>query len=93
MRYTTGGKVVRNKRICSRGFGTFTQAQCTAYSALDYGQAPEAVISASQKFRVGNYLPMIKQFVAELTRRLSSYEMLCERFGFMGRLIMHNRRD
>jgi hAT family C-terminal dimerisation region len=53
---------------------------------LDYGQAPETVLSASQKFRVENYLPIIDQFVAELTRRLSSYELLCERFGFLRRL-------
>ena len=45
---------------------------------LDYGQTqtPETNLSDSEKFRVDNYLPIIDQFVAELTGRLSSYEYM-----------------
>ena len=53
---------------------------------LDYSQAPESKLSAADKFRVTNFLPVIDQFVAELNKRLSSYEVICSRFGFLAKL-------
>ena len=39
---------------------------------LDYSQVPEAELSASDKFRVTNFVSVIDQFLAELNKRLSS---------------------
>lgn len=63
-----------------------TRQQNVRLIPLDYGRAPEAVLSASEKFRIDNFLPIIDQFTAELTKRLASYEILCSRFGFLCRL-------
>src|SRR5688572_6326805 len=38
------------------------------------------------KKRVTNFLSVIDQFVAELNKRLSSYEVICSRFGFLAKL-------
>ena len=43
-------------------------------------------ITPSQKFRVTSYIPVIDQYVVSLARRLSGYEELCSRFGFLGKL-------
>ena len=32
------------------------------------------------------YIPVIDQFVVSLAHRLSAYEELCSRFGFLGKL-------
>jgi hypothetical protein len=53
---------------------------------LDYGHAPEAELTPSQKFRVGSFLPVIDQFVSALALRLTAYESICLRFGFLGML-------
>ena len=53
---------------------------------FDDGLALEAELTPSQKFRGGNYIPVIDQFVASLSQRLSSYEEVCSRFGFLGQL-------
>lgn len=53
---------------------------------LDYSLAPESKLSAADKFRVTNFLPVIDQFVAELNKRLSSYEVICSRFCFLAKL-------
>ena len=53
---------------------------------FDYGPASDAELTPSQKFRVTSYIPVIDQFVVSLAHRLSSYEELCSRFGFLGKL-------
>ena len=54
---------------------------------FDYGPASDAEqLTPSQKFRVTGYIPVIDQFVVSLAHRLSAYEELCSRFGFLGKL-------
>ena len=53
---------------------------------FDYGPASDAELTPSQKFRVTSYIPVIDQFVVSLSHRLSAYEELCSRFGFLGKL-------
>ena len=50
-----------------------------------YGPASDAELTP-QKFRVTSYMPVIDQFVVSLAHRLSAYEELCSRFGFLGKL-------
>ena len=50
---------------------------------FDYGPASDAELTPSQKFRVTSYIPVIDQFVVSLAHRLSTYEELCSRFGFL----------
>ena len=52
---------------------------------FDYGPASDAELTP-QKFHVTSYIPVIDQFVVSLAHRLSSYEELCSRFGFLGKL-------
>ena len=49
-------------------------------------QCSDAELTPSQKFFVTSYIPVIDQFVVSLAHRLSSYEELCSRFGFLGKL-------
>ena len=53
---------------------------------FDYGPASDAELTPSQKFRVTSYIPVIDQFVVSLAHRLSAYEELCSRFGFLAKL-------
>ena len=53
---------------------------------FDYGPASDAELTPSQKFRVTSYISVIDQFVVSLAHRLSAYEELCSRFGFLGKL-------
>ena len=53
---------------------------------FDYGPASDAELTPSQKFRVTSYITVIDQFVVSLAHRLSAYEELCSRFGFLGKL-------
>ena len=53
---------------------------------FDHGPASDAELTPSQKFRVTSYIPVIDQFVVSLAHRLSGYEELCSRFGFLGKL-------
>ena len=52
---------------------------------FDYGPASDAELTPSQMFRVTSYIPVIDQFVVSLAHRLSAYEELCSRFGFLGK--------
>ena len=54
--------------------------------SLRLWSASDAELTPSQKFRVTNYIPVIDQFVVSLAHRLSAYEELCSRFGFLGKL-------
>ena len=49
-------------------------------------QCSDAELTPSQKFRVTSYIPVIDQCVVSLAHRLSAYEELCSRFGFLGKL-------
>ena len=53
---------------------------------FDYGPVSDAELTPSQKFRVTSYIPVIDQFVVSLAHRLSAYEKLCSRYGFLGKL-------
>ena len=52
---------------------------------FDYGPASNAELTPSQKFCVTSYIPVIDQFVVSVAHRLSAYEELCSRFGFLGK--------
>ena len=51
-----------------------------------YGPASDAELTPSQKFRVTSCIPVNDQFVVSLAHRLSAYEEVCSRFGFLGKL-------
>ena len=53
---------------------------------FDYGPASDAELTPSQKFCVTSYIPVIDRFVVSLAHRLSAFEELCSRFGFLGKL-------
>ena len=53
---------------------------------FDNGPASDAELTPPQKFRVASYILVIDQFVVSLAHRLSAYEELCSRFGFLGKL-------
>ena len=53
---------------------------------FDHGPASDAELTP-QKCRVTSYIPVIDPFVVSLAHRLSSYEELCSRFGFLGGLV------
>ena len=53
---------------------------------LDYGRAPETELSPSQRFCAENYIPVVDQCVSSLEQRLSAYELICFRFGFLGQV-------
>ena len=53
---------------------------------FDYGPVSDAELTPSQKFRITSYIPVIDQFVVSLAHRLSAYEELCSRFGFLAKL-------
>ena len=63
---------------------------CSANVRFDHGPASDAELTHSQKFRVTSpgdtKFPVIDQFVVSLAHRLSLYEELCSRFGFLGKL-------
>ena len=54
--------------------------------SLRLWSASDAELTPSQKFRVTSYIPVIDQFVVSLAHRLSAYDELCFRFGFLGKL-------
>ena len=53
---------------------------------FDHDPASDAELTPSQKFRVTSYIPVVDQFVVSLAHRLSAFEELCSRFGFIGKL-------
>ena len=53
---------------------------------IDYDQAQETELTPSQKFHVESFLPVIDQFLVSLGQRLSAYELVYSRFGFLGQL-------
>ena len=91
---------VESKRDCFTEFetkgaettGTTEYVQARAHRRnvrlipLDYGKAPEAALTASDKFRTENFLSIIDRFTAELTKRLAAYEIISSRFGFLSRI-------
>ena len=65
---------------------TRTRRQNVRLQPLDYGRGPAPVLSASERFRIDNFIPVIDQFTIELSKRLASYELICPRFGFLTKL-------
>lgn len=47
----------------------------------------------SQKFETENFLPVIDQFICSLDQRLSAYELICSRFGFLRNLDKLNNEE
>ena len=81
--------VVSLKRFVEAKRETFTDYErhgATLSGTSDYVQTRQRELTPSQKFRVTNYIPVIDQFVVSLAHRLSAYEELCSRFGFLGKL-------
>ena len=63
-----------------------SQTTCRLASVHAMFASSDAELAPSQKFRVTSYIPVIDQFVVALAHRLSAYEDLCSRFGFLGKL-------
>lgn len=53
---------------------------------LDYCNTPEVELTASEKFRVQCFLPVIDQYNMSLSKRISAYQELREIFGFLQNL-------
>ena len=60
--------------------------QSVRLTPLDYGGSGEARLTASEKFRVQNFLPVIDQYQTSLNQRLKAYENTCSLFGFFRKL-------
>ena len=60
--------------------------QSVRLTPLDYGGSGEARLTASEKFRVQNFLPVIDQYQTSLNQRLKAYENTCSLFGFLRKL-------
>jgi hypothetical protein len=60
---------------------------------LDYAQAPAAELSPSEKFRVHDFLPIIDHFCEALQKRISAYELISSRFGFLRSLEALSPKD
>lgn len=50
---------------------------------LDYGQMSKVSLSPYQIVHVVNYLPVITQFLTLLDLRISAYDLVPSRFGFL----------
>ena len=46
----------------------------------------ETMQSKSERFQIGNPLPVIDQFISALEHRLGAYELISSRFGFLRKL-------
>jgi len=53
---------------------------------LDYGYAPQVMLTPAQTFCVQSYYPILDQLVQSLDQRIAAYQVVCERFGFLRRL-------
>lgn len=53
---------------------------------LDYEKSPETVLSTRQKFMVDNFIPVIDQLSMALNDRISAYNLMSERFGFLSQI-------
>lgn len=47
---------------------------------------PEADLTSSQKFKIQNFLSVIDTFICNLDKRLSAYELVNQRFGYLRKL-------
>jgi hypothetical protein len=53
---------------------------------IDFHETPEVDLTSSQKFKIQNFLPVIDTFISNLDKRLSAYELVYQRFGFLRKL-------
>ncbi|KAK7861783.1 hypothetical protein R5R35_011956 [Gryllus longicercus] len=54
--------------------------------SLDYGNSANVQLTAAEEFRVKSYLPVIDQLLVSLDQRVSAYEIISSRFGFLSKL-------
>ena len=52
---------------------------------LEYGYAPDAEFTPSDKFRVLEFIPLVDNFVTTLNERIAAYEIVELRFGFLSK--------
>jgi len=65
---------------------TRERSRSVRLNPLDYGRSEEVALSASEKFRVQNFLPVVDQYLTSLKLRLKAYENTCSLFGFLRKL-------
>ncbi|XP_065668020.1 52 kDa repressor of the inhibitor of the protein kinase-like [Hydra vulgaris] len=53
---------------------------------IDFYETPEVDLTSSQKFKIQNFLPVIDTFISNLNKRLSAYELVYQRFGFLRKI-------
>lgn len=53
---------------------------------LDYAKTPDVQLSPREKFRIESFIPVIDQLSTSLTQRISAYDIIFKRFGFINHL-------
>lgn len=53
---------------------------------LGYKNSSGVELNPSEKFKIDCFLPVIDQLSTSINQRLKAYEVICNRFGFFGRL-------
>ncbi|XP_065664481.1 uncharacterized protein LOC136086134 [Hydra vulgaris] len=53
---------------------------------IDFYETPEVDLTSSQKFKIQKFLPVIDTFISNLDKRLSAYELVYQRFGFLRKI-------
>ncbi|XP_065652763.1 zinc finger MYM-type protein 1-like [Hydra vulgaris] len=60
---------------------------------IDFYETPEVDLTSSQKFKIQNFLPVIDKFISNLDKRLSAYELVYQRFGFLRKIEQLSNRE
>ena len=63
-------KLSKEKHLKMRKYLQRTRHQKVRLLPMDYGRAPEDAHSASERFRIDNFLPIVDQFTTAFTRRI-----------------------
>lgn len=57
---------------------------------LEYGKAPETQLSQRERFRIESFISVIDKLSSSLSDRLSAYDTVIKRFGFLSQLDVLN---
>lgn len=60
---------------------------------IDFNKTPDSNLTPSKKFKIQNFLPVIDTFSCNLDKRLSAYELINQRFGFLRNLDKLNNKE
>ena len=54
-------------------------------SPLNNNQTASTQLLAKEKFRLESFISVIDQLTLSLTKRIATYETICQRFGFLNK--------